>query len=205
MPAESLQTDALVLVKRPPAEAFQMLSVFSREHGTLTALQRIPKKAAATVPLLDLFDHVALLLESSNQRRTWFVTEARILTRHTGIGRSYESLRLAAAFGALVARNTVDEDSRAPVATLVESAFAAFAAGLRPDIVYFKSVYRFARDEGYPVKQQWFPTLPAADRTEVARLLNQPLVEQTAEPAVVVRLQRRLDEYLRGHTEILVD
>jgi len=87
----------------------------------------------------------------------------------------------------------------------VRTAFAAFASGARPDLVSFKSLYCFARDEGYPVKQQWFPTLPSADRESVAALLNRPLSEQLATPSAVERLHRRLEEYLRGHTEILFD
>ena len=205
MPAESLQTEGFVLLKRPPADAFQSCNVFSAEHGQLLVLQRLPKKSAGTTMVLDLFDEAALLLESSNQGRTWFVKEARLIARHHDIGRSYDALRLASAFATLVARNPVDAESRAPVAELVRGALAAFAGGVRTDVVYFKSLYRFARDEGYPLKQQWFPTLPAADRTEVATLLNRPLAEQTATPAAVVRLQRRLEEYLRGHTEILLD
>ena len=55
------------------------------------------------------------------------------------------------------------------------------------------------------MREQWFPTLPAVDRADVATLLNRPLAEQTAAPETVARLQRRLDEYLRGHTEIMVD
>ena len=125
--------------------------------------------------------------------------------RHADLGRSYDALRFASALAALVARNPVEEESRAAVTDLLRGALAAFASGARPDIVYFKSVYRFARGEGYPLKQQWFPTLPSADRTTVATLLNRPLAEQTAEAAAVARLQRRLDEYLRGHTEILVE
>lgn len=205
MPAQSLQTEAFVLLKRPPADAFQSFSVFSPEHGSLLVLQRVPKKSANNSVALDLFDEVSLLLESSNQGRTWFIKEARLLHRHAAIGRSYESLRLASALASLVSRNTVDEDSRAAVADLLRGAFVAFGTATRPDIVYLKSVYRFARDEGYPLKQQWFPTLPSADRTEVATLLNRPLTDQNATPAAVARLQRRLEEYLRGHTEILLD
>lgn len=205
MPAQLLQTDAFVLMKRPPADTFQTLTVFSAEHGPLLALQRIRKTATTGAGSLDLFDEAALQLESSNQGRTWFIREARLITHHAGIGRSYEALRLASALAALVARHQVDESSRAPVAELLRTAFAAFASGARPDIVYFKSLYRFARDEGYPLREHWFPTLPAADRTEAATLLNRPLAEQSAEPATVARLQRRLEEYLRGHTEILVD
>jgi hypothetical protein len=204
VPAESLQTDAFVLLKRPPADNFQSFNVFSPEHGPLLVFQRLAKKTGSTIVALDLFDEISLLLESSNQGRTWFIKEARLIQRHDAIGRSYDALRLASALATLISRNHVDEDSRAAVAELLRSAFAAFGSTPRPDIVYFKSLYRFARDEGYPMKQQWFPTLPPADRREVAILLNRPLAEQTASAAVVVRLQRRLEEYLRGHTEILV-
>lgn len=205
MPAQSLATEAFVLLKRPPADAFQSFTIFSAAHGNLLALQRIPKKSAGSITVLDLFDEASLLLESSNQGRTWFVKEATLLARPTDIGRNYDTLVLASLFTALIARNTVPEESRAAVANLLRTALAAFAAGVRPDIVYFKSLYRFARDEGYPAKEQWFPTLPSADRADVVTLLNRPLAAQTAEPAAVRRLQRRFEEYLRGHTEILLE
>lgn len=166
---------------------------------------RVPKKSGANRLLLDLFDEVSLDLESSNQGRSWFVREARLLARPIGIGASYEALRQASALASLITRNPVHEESRPAVAELLRTAFAAFATAARADIVYFKSLYRFARDEGYPIKQQWFPTLPAADRQAVAELLNQPLSAQSLPSADVGRLQRRLDDYLRGHTEILLD
>lgn len=205
MPAPSLQTDAFVLSKRPPTDTFQTLTAFSAEHGALLILQRIAKKSASSGVALDLFDEASLHLESSNQGRTWFVKEARLVTRHTDLGRSYETLVAASELASLVARNPVHEESRPAVATLLRTAFAALAAGARPDIVYFKSLYCFARDEGYPLKQQWFPLLPDADRAAVAPLLNRPLSAQTTTPATVRHLQRRLEEYLRGHTEVLLD
>ena len=205
MPAQSLETEAFVLLKRPPADSFQTFTVFSTEHGTLLVLQRIGRKSAATTTVLDLFDEVAFMLESSNQGRTWFVKEARLVERHAGIGRSYDALLFASTLTALIARNPVHEESRAAVGALLRTAFGAFASGSRPDVTYFKTLYCFARDEGYPLKQQWFPTLPPVDRTAVATLLNLPLADQTAASADVTRLQRRLEEYLRGHTEILLE
>jgi hypothetical protein len=205
VPAQPLHTEAFVVVKHPPADAFQMFVVFSAEHGGLVVLQRIAKKPGATATPLDLFDEAALHLETSNQGRTYFVKEVRLIQRHGEIGRSYEALRLASALAALIARNSVSEESRSGVAALLRSAFAAFGASDRPDVVYLKSLYRFARDEGYPVKEQWFPTLPSVDKSAVVTLLNRPLAEQDAAPELVVRLQRRLEEYLRGHTEILLD
>ncbi len=204
MPGQPLTTDAVVLLKRPPADTFQTLTIFSPSHGTLTALQRLPKKSGpANAVTLDLFDEVALFLETANQGQTWFIKEPRLLTRHAGLGRDYETLRHASALATYIARNPVPEESRERIYQLLRDALAAFATAARPDIVYFKSLYRLARDEGHPVKQQWFPTLPPADRTEVATLLNQPVAAQTTDTATVERLQKRLADYLREHTEIL--
>ncbi len=215
MPGRTLQTDAFVLLKRPPADTFQTFTVFSADHGALLVLQRLPKRAAsrpsatakgsAAQVQLDLFDEVSLLLETSNQGQTWFITEPRLIARYASIGRSYDTLRLASALAMLIARNPVHEESRLHVATLLRTALGAFASANRPEIVFFKSLYCFARDEGYPVKQQWIPTLSSVDRAAVATLLNQPLAAQTASPPEVARLQRRLEDYLRGHTEILLD
>jgi len=208
VPAQSLTTDAFVLLKRPPADAFQSFTVFSAEHGILPVLQRVAKKSASTVAALDLFDEASLVLDSSNQGRTWFVKETRLLARPTGIGRSYEALQLASEFSALLARNPVHEDSRGAVATLLRTALAAFATGLRPDVVFFKSLYCFARDEGYPVKQQWLPTLPKDFRVAAERLLRTPLNEldnPAGGDSMSHLLRRRLGDYLRRHTEILMD
>jgi hypothetical protein len=184
VPGPSLQTTAFVLTRRPAKDGYLAHGAFSAEHGALHLMQRAPRATAATLPPLDLFDEAALELEGGRGGRTWFVRGAVIVRRHTGIGRGYETLRRA-------------------LAALLATAFAAFDAGARPDIVYLKALYRFARDEGHPVREEWFPTLPAADRATVAHLLNQPLAAQTAAPEEVDRLLGRLEHYLRGHTEIL--
>ncbi len=204
MAAQILQTDGFVLLKRPPSDSFQSFTLFSTEHGSLLILQRIGKKPVSGSVPLDLFDEVTLMLESSNQGQTWFVKEARLIHRPVGIGRSYECLRFASILTGLVARNQVEPESRARIATLLRTAFSAFAAGARPDIVYFKSLYVFARDEGYPLNQQWFPTLSPDDRTTVAALLNRPLSDQQAAADLVGRVQSKLEQYLGGHTDIII-
>jgi hypothetical protein len=202
VPGPSLTTDALVLRHWPPTDAFQSFTIFTPAHGALRIIQRIPKKPSAEHLPLDLFDEVSLLLEGAPSGDAWFVKEARLITRQAGIGRRYESLLHASTFASLAARNPGPEESYADVHRLLHTAFTAFAASDRPDIVYLKSLYCFARDEGHPVKQQWFPALPADDRTLAIALINQPLAIQTAAPADVARLLRRLEDYLRQHTEI---
>jgi hypothetical protein len=200
---ESLKTDALVLIKDPPKESFETLAVFSAEHGTLRVHHRVPRKSSPSHVAVDLFDELSLWLEAGNGG-TWFTKEVRVLLRHSGIGRRYDALRAASALTALIARNPVQEESRAAVHRLLRTAFTSLEQTQRPDIVYFKSVYCFARDEGHPLKQQWFPTLPAADRADLTMLLNQPVAQLTTPAERVEHLRRRLEDYLRGHTEIVV-
>ncbi len=207
MSGPALQTDAFVLVRRPPAESCQTLTVFCTTHGAFTILQRVPKKPSPSRLVLDLFDEAALMLESSAGGGPWFVREARLLARPAGIGRNYEALRQASALATLVARNPVPAESRARVATLLREAFAAFATDVPPAPVYFKSLWRFARDEGHPLREQWLPSLPPARRIEAEHLLHTPLAGLAAakDAAAAEALARRLETYLRGHTELVLD
>ena len=205
MPGPSLTTDAIVLLRQPPTDTFQTFTVFAPAHGALRVLHRLQKKPGTAHLALDLFDEVSLLLEGAPSGDAWFVKEPRLLTRHAGIGRRYEALLNASAFATLVARNPGAEESYAAIHALLRTAFAAFATSDRPDIVYLKSLYCYARNEGHPLKQHWFPALPPGDRTLAMALINQPLAAQTATPADVTRLLRRLEDYLRQHAEIHLD
>ena len=197
-----------MLLKRPPAEKYQMLTVFSAEHGLLTVLQRLAAKPNPDAPQLDLFDDAALTLASSNQGQTWFVNEARIHLHREGISRSYETLVRATSVGSLIVRNPVSNESRPAIAQRLRQSFDALAAGHEPDLVYLKTLYVFARDEGYPVQQEWLGQLAAATRDEATRLLSTPLAELTAAQPVrtaTAPLLRRLEDYLRGYTELFLD
>ncbi len=205
MPGLILQTDAIIIDKRPASDSFQTFHAFSPLEGALTILQRVPKKAASGFVSLDLFDTAALLMESSNQGRTWFVKEARILIRRLKIGRGYAPLRHACDLCALVQRNPVHQESRPPVTLLLSTALDAFETAARPDVVLFKAVFRFARDEGYPVRQEWLPLLGAADRARADALLSNPADRAEVDEPNVLRLIQRLKDYLKHHTEVLID
>jgi hypothetical protein len=203
VPGIQLQTAATVLSRQPAgSDAFELLAAFSAEHGLLQCLRRLSTKAATNRTPLDLFDAADLWLESSNQGRTWFIKEHRLLRRHAGIGRSYAALRRAAAFSALLTRNPVSDESRPAVATLLAQCLDALDAGAPPDVVWLKTLYCFARDEGYAVKQQWWPQLPAADQAAATRLLNTPLAELAGSDAAAAGLVTDLEQWFAGHTEI---
>jgi hypothetical protein len=47
--------------------------------------------------------------------------------------------------------------------------------------------------------------MPAAARDSAAGMLNQPVADQAVPPEAVAHLTARLEDYLRTHTEILLD
>jgi hypothetical protein len=154
---------------------------------------------------VDLFDEVAATLSSSNQGRTWFVGEIRILRRFAGIGLSFPALREASLLANLVARNPVPDESRGCVLALLRLALGAWDEGRRADAVAIKALYSFARDEGYPVREDWAAGLRGSDRDNARRLINEPLASLAdVEPESVERLLESLRRYLRGHTALLL-
>lgn len=203
MPGQQLQTSGWVL-GRPlsGSDAFESLQLFSEPHGVLVALRRVSTKAAPQNSPLDLFDEAELALESTNQGRTWFVKEHRHLRRHPGIGRSYAALQAAASLSGLLLRNPLPDESRPALAGLLRLSLAALDGGARPDLVWFKALYCFLRDEGYPVKQDWWQHLGDDDRAAAAFILNQPIAQQEPAPDLLDRLTRRLAAWVASDTEI---
>ena len=196
------QTEAHLLALAPHTGDHLVLTCFSADDGLFTALLR-PARAAKpdTAPAPDLFDRIALDLRHAKGAPAggpWFVREHRIVLRHAGIGRDYATLAAASRLARVVIKNPVPEDSRTAIDALLTQAFAAFARpAARADLVFFKSLYCLARDEGLPLKQHWLPSLPPGDRTLVAAALSLPSDSADAPPPQdLARLTKRLEAYL---------
>lgn len=197
MPGQTLQTTGFILEKPPAEDRHQKVLLLSPEHGQMLCFQRISSRQPAVA--LDLFDEVAATLTSSNQGRTWFFGEVRVLRRFAGIGLSFAALKEASAFATLLVRNPVHEESRAAVLRLLGTALQAWNDGRRADAVALKALYTFARDEGYPVKEEWAAGLRGSDLENARRVLNEPLAALDGiDPDSVTRLLERLRGYLRG-------
>jgi hypothetical protein len=218
MPAPLHHTEAHLLSLAPHTGDHLVLTCFSPTDGLLTALLRSHRSAprsprpapAPSSPPPDLFDRLALELNHARAAPAsgglWFVREHRVLVRHTGIGRDYATLAAASRLARVVAQNPVPEDSRAAIDMLLTQAFAAFARpAARPDLVFFKSLYCLARDEGLPLKQHWLPALPASDRTLVGSALSLPSdAPEAPPPSDLARLTQSLEAYLTTEADMAI-
>lgn len=199
-PVETVE--GLVLLRDASGETWDRITLFSPESGILSFLQRRSKKTGA--PSLDLFDQVSVVLERKDGSTTRFSREIRILLRRTGLGLRYESLRESCQFARILMDNPVHEDSRRDVHVLLKRALAAWERGDREDIVAFKSLFVFAKGEGYAVREDWWQRLPGRERDLATNLLNRATHEVDLDRKQVATIRQSLEHYLRHFTEIRV-
>ncbi len=180
------------------------LRLLTGEGGTLRAWLRFSRRQAGAQPLPDLFDRLDAVLETRNEGRTWFLREYAVARRHPGIGAGYRILRFASRFASLLLNNPLHAEAGHPLFERFGKALEAWESGAPPEIVYFKLLYLHARDEGFPVREDWWQTLPASQRAEAERRLRRPLKDQTSNGADndTDTLIRSLENWLQGTQEI---
>ena len=165
---------ALVLSLESSGESFLKLTVLSPESGAFYCLKRKAKKISSTTDTPDLFDTAEIDLETTKQGSALFVRNYRSLNRRSEIGQNYHKLLAASEFSALLARNSPQMGDYADLYNRVERSLDAFCERAHPTIVLLKSLYLLLKDEGYPVRESWWPNLPSTLREAAKNILNQP-------------------------------
>lgn len=197
------QLTALVFDRHEQGERYWRYHLLCPESGPVEALWRRSTKLQAPTPP-DLFDEIEGTLEASGKSKALFFREHRVRTERHALARHYASFREASRFTRTLWRNLAHAEELPPLYQLSCDALDAFTRGLRPEVVHLKALYRFAKQEGYPVKEEWWTNLPAEDQERVAELLQTP-TETAGAPAEVARRHlQSLQRYLRAFTEILI-
>jgi recombinational DNA repair protein (RecF pathway) len=194
---------ALVLRIAPNGESFLRLDVLSLESGGFLCLKRISKKSQQTTAP-DLFDTADIHLETSKQGTARFVNDYQLIHRRASIGKSYRTLQHASDYCALIAQNGPHMADPELLFQLTEHTLDAFAEGKVSSIVFLKAIYLLLKDEGYPVRESWWPELPTALRTAAKQILNNPS-PITADPTLLGNCEqasKSLCRWLRRETDL---
>lgn len=197
--------EAVVLKTEPSGESFLKLHLLTAESGIFLCLKRISKKAGtSTAP--DLFDQAEIILETSQQGTMRFVKEYQLIRRRERIGQNYRSLSSASRLSQLLVINAAHMPESQVLFELTARAFDAFAEGKAPEVVLLKSLYLLLKDEGYPVRESWWPTLRADLRESAKRLLSEPSPAQIDKPErdTCERIEQHLTQWMRHHTDLIV-
>ena len=192
-----------MLSKKATGESHLRYQIFSVDHGLLLCLKRISSKKTPKV-LPDLFDRAELDLEKPQSGSAWFLNDYRVIKRHNGIARNYKTLLCASEFASALLKNLVHAETFEGLYRLTEVAMQSWEEGLNPTVVLFKSFYLFAREEGYPVKEDWWRNLPPASREQAALILNKKTENLKIREEALECLLEDLKRWLTHSTDILL-
>jgi len=198
-----LKTRGIVLDRRPAGEHHLRLDLLSPEDGAILCLLRPSRKHPGAQPAL--FDEAELALERPRKGGSgYFVREYRPLRRHPGIAASYRALTEACALAAILRANLDHTEDFAAVGALLEKALGGYEKNLRPEACTLKSLYLYARQEGYPVREGWRAGLPEGEASALEAVLREPLEEQSTPPAQLAQLRQALETWLERETDIRI-
>ena len=200
-PTRTLQ--GVVLSREESGEGSLRIRVFSSDEGLVLVYKRLAsKRASGSLP--DLFDEVELRLSRprTGSDSVSFVSEWRPLTRRPELARGQSRLGTASALSLLYQRNGAHLAEPAPAAKLLADALDSLVAGYSPVAVYLKALYRFARVEGFPVKEAWWQSLSLVQKQNAAEILNVPLRDLVQEDYATEEILESLKLWLNAETEL---
>lgn len=194
---------ALILKLTHSGESYIKIEALGFDKGGFYCLRRISKKNT-TNEKPDLFDSAIIQLEPAKNGQTLFVREYQVTQRRETIGQSYKSLEYASNFASLLAHNANHLADPQQTYQLVEHIFDAFAQGKSPQVIYLKALYRLLHSEGYPVRESWWPELPAALRPQTKEFINQPAPVKLSKDAQAhcQEIIEDLHNWLQRHSDL---
>ena len=203
MAGQSVQLSGIILKREASGEQFHRLTILSPDYGSVLAMLRRPKRNTRTA-MPDLFDEVEVVLEKKRDDGFGFVKELNILHRRRGLAKSFIALELACEWSTILMKNLPRETEVQSVYALLQKCLEAWEKRINPEAVFFKCLFVYASEEGYPIKHDWFEKLIHHERVEVATILNTPIAELSMKPEQIRKWIEQLKHYIQHYTDILL-
>ncbi len=204
MPAEKIiVADAIVLKLTPSGEKFTQIKLLSPDRGLLSVLKR--NRVKANGYSIDLFDQgeAHLDFKAGESANHGFLTDFSVSKKRIGLGKSYPALQAASWLSGLLLANPLHEDELGEETYhLTARALDSLSDAAPPQAVLLKTLYVFARDEGYPVLADWAHNLKPALASRVTTIINTPLKEITLSKEDQQSAFASLARYVEHNTHI---
>lgn len=175
---------------------------FLEENGLKYALARRPRRPGTGGGLPDLFDSGELVLEQKDAAKPAFLKDFNRQRDHSGIGRSYRALQVAAALARFYERNLLHMEVFPEAWSLLHTALETLSTKPSPEVTLLKTCFLFARSEGYPVTENWLGSKPPRERAALAGILQQPVEAVPADRTEVMRYLDDLGAFFRRATDL---
>ena len=163
------------------SEHFLKLDYLSPVNGLNYGLLRFsPKNKKASRP--DLFDTAEIHIELGNVRKQHFLKDYSPITQRPAIGKHYSRLDYTCRFARFLLENLSSVPDPEELYQLSKQSLDAFNSGYPPETILLKALYRFLKIEGFPVENNWWQSIPQAQKNQAQQLLNTPPLRNPDHP-----------------------
>ncbi len=164
--------NATVLDREIRGESSLYITAFSGDCGLVRMMKKISAKRTGVLP--DLFDDISANGESETPTSLKFLREFSILKRRNDIALNYDSFENASQISLTTMKNGGHIEDTQTLAFRLRTALDAIAAKSPPIITRLKFMYLLVRDEGYPVREDFYANLQPAQRELFSLLIKTP-------------------------------
>ena len=198
-----LQDRACCLKRSPSGEDRLLLQLFLREEGLKRVFARVSRKGGPGRGVPDFLAVGEVTLRQKGPDLPAWLQEFSPEAAYHGIARDYRRLKAASRMAAFFAANLPHVEEFPSLWDLLHSALEAVENAPVPEVVPLKTVFLFARGEGYPVHQDWLGRQRGGDRRALADNLRRPVADCAADPGDLGRWLEDLFRFLSAETPLL--
>ena len=170
------------------SQHFSKIDYISAEEGLSSCLIRNPKKSS-TKAKPDLFDTAQITFDQKGPSKPKFLTEYVPSLKRSKIGSTYRHLEFACKYSTFLLDNATHVPDPKELYRLGVKALNAFELGHKAEIVLLKALYNFLKNEGFPVQESWWTSVPekykataeSLLRASLSQLSDAPIIDECAE------------------------
>ena len=198
---EQLTVEGIVLRRRPVGEKFLHLDLLTASHGLMGLRKPISAsgKSGANPDWLDLLQ---CTVQRNGPGSIWYGKEWLILHRHTALAQSSEAMQCAATFSRFLLVNLPHFPTDPEPHQLLRDTLQAWEERPHPTVALLKAYYRFARTEGFPVREHWLISLPPESARAAEVLLRTPLDQLPQHNPAVTPILHSLQQWMQSEAEL---
>ncbi len=204
--ASHFEIEGVVLDRQEKGENSLLFRIFSPKRGLIAAMRKVSATKTSVLP--DLFDQCSFELApfgSDENADLFALKDFSVAERMEGIPKDYACFSAAARICLWVEKNGRYSENPKDFYRVIVGALEALNTGANADLVLLKFLYVFCRDEGYAVKEDFFPSLGSGDADILRLALKTPSKDLgSLKESDFARLLKRLEIWTAANTDILL-
>ncbi len=200
---EQKNISAIVLDKEKRGETSVLLTAFSSEEGLVVMFKKMSSKKTSLVP--DLFDEISCQVQLPEANASInFLQQFDILEHRESIGISYEKLCCACELTSIVKLNGAHIYEKQSLFSLLSKALESIEKSTSLAEIKIKFLYLLVKEQGYPIKEDFFKSLPEEDKNKFASILKTPISSESTSDNNAEKLYNALKYWVQTQTDIIV-